>query len=383
LSADLDPIRYSRHLLLPEIGPQGQQRLHDACVAVVGLGGLGCPAALYLAAAGIGRLRLIDPDVVSLANLQRQILYSTAEVGQPKAATAAARLRNLNPDVTVEVVASRLQAENARELLAGADVIVDGSDNFPTRYLTSDYAVLTGKPVVFGALERFQGQVTVLHPGTGGPCYRCLHPDLPPAGAVPTCDEAGVLGVLPGLIGTLQAAEAMKVILQIGQPLIGRMLLLDVLRGTSRTVAFRRNSLCSACGDHPVIDELRDEVWACSSGSGGRIGSVEEVDGPQFLEWLRTRAGDLMVVDVRRPDETAGGVVPGAVLVPLDQIEGEAERLSAAAGERTVVLYCARGARSLKAAHLLAPVMGRVVHSLRGGMETYLATGGLVVPPAG
>jgi molybdopterin/thiamine biosynthesis adenylyltransferase/rhodanese-related sulfurtransferase len=366
--------RYARHLLLPEVGLVGQKTLRLSHVAVVGLGGLGCPAALYLAAAGVGCLSLIDDDVVSLSNLQRQILYDTGEIGELKVLAAKQRLQSLNPDIEVRGLSERLTASNATRLLAGANVVLDGSDNFPTRYLTSDYSVLHRVPVVFGALERFVGQVMVIHPEAGGPCYRCLHPVPPSPGAVPTCDEAGVLGVLPGLVGTLQAAETLKILLSKGRPLIGRIQIHDVLAGSCRTVELRPDPACSACGSSPKIHTLQDRIWSCGFQNEGRI---EELPVSRLLELMSGQARDgIVLVDVRRPDEIQNGMIPGALEIPLDHLPNQLDELTAAASGKALIFYCQRGSRSLKAAGLIAPQIGTTLYSLRGGYESYLAVGG-------
>ncbi|WP_456411239.1 HesA/MoeB/ThiF family protein [Oceanithermus sp.] len=259
--------RYARHMILTEVGPEGQARLKAASVLVVGAGGLGSPLLLYLAAAGVGRIGIVEDDVVDLSNLQRQVLYTTADVGRPKAEAAAERLRALNPHVAVEPHPVRLSSENAIELFLRYDLVVDASDNFPTRYLVSDAAVLADRPLVYGAIHRFDGQVAVFH-HDGGPCYRCLFPQPPKPGSVPSCAEAGVFGVLPGVVGSLMATEVLKLLLGIGEPLSGRFLLYDGLAAEFRALNVRRNPDCPVCGDHPTIRKLEDYDYAAFCGLG-------------------------------------------------------------------------------------------------------------------
>ncbi|HGY09865.1 MAG TPA: molybdopterin-synthase adenylyltransferase MoeB [Oceanithermus profundus] len=259
--------RYARHMILPEVGPEGQARLKAASVLVVGAGGLGSPLLMYLAAAGVGRIGIVEDDVVDLSNLQRQVLYGTADVGRPKAEAAAERLAALNPHVRVEAHPHRLTSENALELFGSYDVIVDASDNFPTRYLVNDAAVLTDKPLVYGAIHRFDGQVSVFH-HQGGPCYRCLFPKPPKPGSVPSCAQAGVFGVLPGVVGSLMATEVLKLLLGIGRPLSGRLLLYDGLEAEFRELKVARDPACPVCGEHPTVHELVDYEAFCGEDRG-------------------------------------------------------------------------------------------------------------------
>jgi adenylyltransferase/sulfurtransferase len=367
--------RYNRHIILPELGIEGQKKLKASHVAIVGLGGLGSPAALYLASAGVGRITLIDSDVVSLANLQRQILYTTEDVGQSKALQAAHRLRATNPTITIQPITDRLGASNAMNLLKGVDVVVDGTDNFPARYLTSDWSVRSGRPVVFGALEKFHGQVTVIHPSAGGPCYRCLFPSMPEAGTIPTCDEAGVLGVVPGFLGLLQATEALKLLLGIGKPLIGRILFQDSLSGISRTIPVRAVPNCPGCDPKAVRGPLIDETFSCGLGSV-KIQELDALTLQRDYTWAGAEnpspdKSKIFLLDVRQLEEYQQGFIPGARLVPLAEIPDQLDDLLTSAGGLPIVCYCARGARSLKAAQQLAAKGYPSVLSLRGGYESW------------
>ena len=354
-SADLGPgevHRYSRHLRLPEVGREGQRRLKAARVLVVGAGGLGSPAALYLAAAGVGRLGLVDHDRVEVTNLQRQILHDTPAVGEEKVTSARRRLEALNPEIEVATHRARLDSGNALEVLDGYDLVVDGSDNFPTRYLVNDACVLAGIPLVYGAVHRFDGQASVFARGDG-PCYRCLFRDPPPPGAVPSCAEAGVLGVLPGIIGSIQAAEALKLILGEGRSLSGRLLTLDAREMRFREIEVRRDPECPVCGDEPSVTELIDYEEFCGmigDGHGGGDG-VPHVD----VRTLRQRLEDgepLQILDVRQPYEWEICSLDehGADLVPLGQLPDSLDRVR---DDRPVVVYCRSGGRSARAVRLL------------------------------
>jgi len=354
-SADLGPgevHRYSRHLRLPEVGREGQRRLKAARVLVVGAGGLGSPAALYLAAAGVGRLGLVDHDRVEVTNLQRQILHDTPAVGEEKVTSARRRLEAMNPEIEVAPHRARLDSGNALEVLDGYDLVVDGSDNFPTRYLVNDACVLAGIPLVYGAVHRFDGQASVFARGDG-PCYRCLFRDPPPPGAVPSCAEAGVLGVLPGIIGSIQAAEALKLILGEGRSLSGRLLTLDAREMRFREIEVRRDPECPVCGDEPSVTELIDYEEFCgmdrNRNSGGD--AVPHVD----VQTLRRRleSGEpLQILDVRQPYEWEICSLDehGADLVPLGQLPGSLDRVR---DDRPVVVYCRSGGRSARAVRLL------------------------------
>jgi adenylyltransferase/sulfurtransferase len=358
-------IRYARHLTLPEVGLAGQERLRSARVLLIGAGGLGSPAALYLAAAGVGTLGIVDADVVDLSNLQRQILHGQATLGAPKTDSASRRLGDLNPHVRVEAHPVRLTSANALELLGRYDLTVDGSDNFPTRYLVNDASVLLGKPYVYGSIFRFDGQVSVFA-APNGPCYRCLFADPPPPDLVPNCAEAGVLGVLPGIVGSLQAAEAIKLILGIGAPLINRLLLLDVLRGQFRELQLRRDPGCPVCGEHPAVRELIDYDAFCGVAAGaGPVGAEITIDE---LELRLGAAGpDIVVLDVREPWEWEIAHIPGSRHFPLGQLP---KRLGELDGQAEIVTLCHRGARSLTAQRLLQGA-GFRARSLAGGIDAW------------
>lgn len=356
--------RYARHLVLPEVGPVGQQRLRAGRVLVVGAGGLGSPAALYLAAAGVGRIGIADGDQVELSNLQRQILHTDADVGRPKTASARAALQARNPFVEVEEL-GRLDATTVADAVDRFDVVVDGSDNFTARYLLNDACVRAGRPYVFGAVHRFQGQVAVFGLA-GGPCYRCLHPEPPPAGLVANCAEAGVLGVLPGVIGSLQATEALKLLLGMGEPLSGRMLVFDALAAGFDEIALARDPRCPACGDAPRPDALVVPAESCAP-------------PPLSVHELRRRlAGDQppTLVDVRTPGEHAQGHLPGSRSIPLDELESRVEELRAGVA---LVVYCQSGVRSARAAALLRSAGLPAVSDLGGG---YLAWQAAETAPA-
>jgi len=356
--------RYSRHLLLPEVGLEGQQKLKAARVLLIGAGGLGSPAALYLAAAGVGTLGLVDFDVVDVTNLQRQIIHGTSDVGRSKLASAIDRLREVNPHVAVEPHETRLTSENALQLFAQYDVIVDGTDNFQTRYLVNDACVLTGKPNVYGSIFRFDGQASVFCTADG-PCYRCLYPEPPPPGMVPSCAEGGVLGVLPGLVGTLQATEALKLILGVGEPLIGRLLLVNALGAQWRTVKVRKNPLCPACGTHEInalIDY--DEFCGITPALHGAMARVPEITPGEVAAKL-ARGDDFDLIDVREPHEEKIARIEGARLVPLGSFEAEIPALDP---NREIVISCRSGSRSAKAVQRLQAAGFTKVWNLAGGI---------------
>jgi adenylyltransferase/sulfurtransferase len=354
--------RYARHLVLPEVTLEGQRRLKQGSVLLVGAGGLGSPAALYLAAAGVGRLGLVDFDVVDESNLQRQVLHDTGSIGRPKLESAAERLRALNPHVEVELHAAALTRENALGLLGRYDVVVDGTDNFETRYLTNDACHFLRKPNVYGSVYRFEGQASVFWTERG-PCYRCLYPEPPPPGLVPSCAEGGVLGILPGVVGGIQATEALKILLAIGEPLVGRLLLYDALAMRFDEVRLRKDPECPLCGTAPTIHELQDYPAFCGTGRGqadepAEIGAVE----------LKRRldAGEpLRVLDVREPHEWAIARIEGAELVPLGSLGERLHELDPAA---SYVVHCRSGVRSARAiAQLRAAGFTRLLN-LRGGI---------------
>ncbi len=366
-TATLSPpelVRYSRHVILPEVGLAGQQRLKGSRVLIVGCGGLGSPVALYLAAAGVGHLGLVDFDHVDASNLQRQILHSTSAIGQSKLDSAEARLLNLNPYVRVERYETRLVAANALEIIQGYDVVVDGTDNFSTRYLVNDACVILGVPNAYGSIYRFEGQASVFAT-KDGPCYRCLFRQPPPAGAVPNCAEGGVLGVLPGLVGTIQATEAIKLLLGIGRSLIGELLLVDALDMEFRRLKVRKDPECPACGTRE-IRELQDLEVECA------VPEVKKGWDISVLELAeRRRAGrDLFLLDVREPHEWEIGRIEGAELVPLGELLRSLDRVPR---DRDVVVYCKGGARSAQAAHLLGEAGYLRVEHLLGGILAWWA----------
>jgi len=358
-------IRYARHLTLPEVGLAGQKRLRSARVLLIGAGGLGSPAALYLAAAGVGTLGIVDADSVDLSNLQRQILHGHRTVGTPKTESARQRLADLNPNVKVEAHPVRLTSHNALELMGRYDLTVDGSDNFPTRYLVNDASVLLGKPYVYGSIFRFDGQVSVFA-APDGPCYRCLFADPPPPDLVPNCADAGVLGVLPGIVGSLQAAEAIKLVLGIGAPLINRLLLLDVLRGKFRELELRRDPSCPACGRNPSIRQLIDYEAFC--GVDPEAGPLEaEITTGELERRLGDQGQEIVVLDVREMWEWEIAHIPGSRHFPLGQLP---ERLTELDGRAEIVTLCHRGQRSLTAQRLLQGA-GFRARSLAGGIDAW------------
>lgn len=363
-------VRYSRHIGLSEVGEDGQRRLKRASVLIVGAGGLGSPAALYLAAAGVGRIGIVDFDTVDLSNLHRQLLHDTDRVGERKTDSASARLGAINPLVRVEPIDEELSAANALDVIAAYDVVIDGTDNFKTRYLTNDACVLLGKPNVYGSVLRFEGQASVFAT-PDGPCYRCLFPEPPPSGLVPSCAEAGVLGVLPGLIGTIQATEAIKIILGIGDTLAGRLLLVDALAMSFRTIRLRRDPDCRACGTRE-IQSLNDYDELCApraSATGERTASVQEITPRELAE--RVRRGDpIDLIDVREPYEWRIAHIDGARLIPLGQLGGAIAEFPR---DRDVVLYCHHGFRSRTAAEFLVERGFRRVWNLTGGIDRWSA----------
>ncbi|MFQ5538479.1 MAG: molybdopterin-synthase adenylyltransferase MoeB [Gemmatimonadota bacterium] len=362
--------RYARHLALPEVGMEGQRRLKAARVLCVGAGGLGSPLALYLAAAGVGTLGLVDDDVVDGTNLQRQILYATRDVGRPKLEAARERLAEINPHVHVVEHRARLSSANALEILQDYDAVVDGTDNFPTRYLVNDACVLLGKPNVYGSIFRWEGQVSVFAHGDG-PCYRCLFREPPPPGLVPNCAEGGVMGVLPGIIGSLQAMEVIKLILGVGETLTGRLLIFDALEMSWREVTLRRNPECPVCGDEPTQTELIDYEVFCGVAPNGTPlhpagGPVPEVT-PGEVEELLAGGGSALLLDVREPWEweVSSLETEGAVLMPLGEVERRMDELPR---DRPIVVYCRSGERSRDAARLLLKAGFAEVYNLRGGI---------------
>ncbi len=360
-------LRYSRHLIMPEVGMEGQIKLKQAKVLMIGTGGLGAPLGLYLAAAGIGKIGLVDFDIVDMTNLQRQVIHGTADIGRPKLDSAADRMNDINPYVEIEKYETMLTSENALEIFKDYDVVVDGTDNFPTRYLVNDACVLLGKPNAYGSIFRFEGQATVFH-HKGGPCYRCLYPEPPPPGLVPSCAEGGVLGILPALVGSIQATETVKIILGKGQTLSGRLVLYDALNMKFRELKLRRNPECPVCGDNPTVRELIDYEQFCG------IPQVEPEPEPGLSEWeidvvdlkQRLDRGDpILVLDVREPHEYEICSLPDTVLIPLGDLPKRVNELNSA---DDIVVHCKSGMRSAKAVDFLKKAGFRKVKNLKGGI---------------
>lgn len=357
-------VRYARQFTLPELGADGQARLKQGRVLVVGAGGLGSPALLYLASAGIGTVGIVDFDNVERSNLHRQVLHGESSLGQPKIVSAAARLRDLNPDITIKTHDTRLTSDNALSIVAGYDVVVDGSDNFPTRYLVNDACVLSSRPLVYAAIFRFEGQATVFAE-PDGPCYRCLYPEPPPPGLVPTCAEAGVLGVLPGVLGSIQALEAIKLLAGIGESLKGRLLVFDALRLRFRELAVEKDPDCPVCGANPTVRELVDYDAFC--GLGGGSGQETEISAQELAASLSGNSAPL-VLDVREPYEWEIVALDGATLMPLGTLPARLGELDPA---RPIVTVCHKGGRSMRALELLRAAGFSEVRSLKGGMDAW------------
>ena len=360
--------RYSRHLIMPEVGMDGQRKLKGGSVLCIGAGGLGSPAAMYLAAAGIGTLGIVDFDVVDFSNLQRQIIHGTPDVGRTKLASAADRLHAINPHVDIQTYDVALSSENALKLFEPYDVILDGTDNFPTRYLTNDACVLLGKPNAYGSIFRFEGQASVFAT-KNGPCYRCLYPEPPPPGLVPSCAEGGVLGVLPGIIGVIQATEAIKLITGIGEPLIGRFLIYDALRMRFRELKLRKDPDCPVCGTHPTVTKLIDYDQFCGIQPVAQepvavLNNATEITSVELKQRL-DRGDDLTIVDVREPNEYQINRIPGSQLIPLGDIPKRYGELNP---DDEIVVHCKMGGRSAKAAEFLRSVGFRRVLNLKGGI---------------
>lgn len=359
--------RYSRHLIMPEVGLEGQRRLKAAKVLCIGAGGLGSPLALYLAAAGIGRLGLVDFDVVELSNLQRQIIHSTADVGRPKLASAREKIQAINPNVEVDLYETRLTSDNALEIFAGYDIVADGTDNFPTRYLVNDACVMTGKPNVYGSIFRFEGQASVFAL-PDGPCYRCLYPEPPPPGLVPSCAEGGVLGVLPGLVGLIQATEVIKLILGKGETLAGRLLLIDALGMTFRELKLRKNPECPVCGNHPSIRKLIDYEQFCGiEPERLQVNDKAEITATQLKRELDSGQPPF-VLDVRNPNEYQIARIPGAYLIPLQQLPARLKELDPS---RDTVVHCRTGVRSARAIEIMRTAGFQKLRNLKGGIHAW------------
>lgn len=359
-------MRYSRHLIMPEVGMEGQLKLKRAKVLCIGTGGLGAPLGLYLAAAGVGKIGLVDFDAVDLTNLQRQILFGTSDIGRPKIEAATDRLRNLNPDIEIDHFETRLTSENALDILKDYDIVVDGTDNFPTRYLVNDACVILGKPNVYGSIFRFEGQITIFG-APGGPCYRCLYPEPPPPGLVPSCAEGGVLGVLPGIVGAIQAAETLKLIIAKGEPLIGRLLLFDALAMRFRELKLRKDPKCLVCGEHPTIQKLIDYDQFCGIRGEESVSpaqtTVPEI-APRELKSRLDRGDNLFILDVREPHEYQICNI-GGYLIPLGDLSRRVNELDSS---REIVAHCRSGKRSAEAVEFLRSAGFRKVLNLKGGI---------------
>ena len=358
-------LRYSRHLIMPEVALEGQLKLRQAKVLMIGTGGLGAPLGLYLAAAGVGHLGLVDFDVVDFTNLQRQVTFSTSDVGHPKTEAAKARLSALNPAIKIESFETRLTSENALELFRDFDLIVDGTDNFPTRYLVNDACILLGKPNVYGSIFRFEGQATVFgYPG--GPCYRCLYPEPPPPGLVPSCAEGGVLGVLPGIVGAIQAMETIKLILGAGEPLVGRLLLFDALGMRFRELKLRKNPACPVCGEHPTVTKLIDYEEFCGirgEEAPAVTNGIPEITAREVKARL-DRGDDLFILDVREPHEYQICNLKGK-LIPLGELPRRVHELDSS---REMVVHCRSGKRSADAIQFLQTAGFKKLWNLKGGV---------------
>ena len=360
--------RYSRHLIMPEVTLEGQKRLKAASILCIGTGGLGSPIALYLAAAGVGRLGLVDGDTVDFSNLQRQILHGTKDVGRKKLNSARDRIREVNPNVQVDLYDTYFNSTNAAGIAAPYDIIIDGTDNFPTRYCSNDIAVFQKKPNIYGSIFRFDGQCTVFAPNLGGPCYRCMFPEPPPPGMVPSCAEGGVLGVLPGIIGVMQAIEAVKLIIGIGEPLIGRMIAFDALKMKFREFKLRRDPKCPVCSDHPTITELIDYDQFCGIPQAQAAEDAEPqvpTVTVQDLKAKQDRGDKFVLLDVREPFEWDICRIPGATLIPLGQLPSRMSELDSA---DEILLQCKSGARSARALRLLQEAGFSKLANVEGGI---------------
>ena len=365
--------RYSRHLIMPEVGVEGQEKLKKGSVLCIGAGGLGSPAALYLAAAGVGTIGIVDFDVVDFSNLQRQVIHGTSDVGRSKLASAKDRLLELNPHINIETYETALSSKNALDLFKPYDVILDGTDNFPTRYLTNDACVLLGKPNAYGSIFRFEGQASVFAT-KDGPCYRCLYPEPPPPGLVPSCAEGGVLGVLPGVIGTIQATEAIKLIMGIGEPLVGRFLIYDALRMKFRELKLKKDPDCPVCGTHPTVTALIDYEQFCGVAPAATEVAVNtansnetETDVNELKRKIDAKE-DFFLLDVREPNEYQIGKIPGSTLIPLGEVP---QRVNEIPRDKEIIVHCKMGGRSAKAAAFLRQQGYTNVKNLKGGITDW------------
>ncbi len=363
-------LRYSRHLLIPEVGLEGQKKLLASSVLIVGTGGLGSPVALYLAAAGVGRIGLVDYDVVDSSNLQRQIIHGTSTIGELKVVSAKARIHDLNPDIQVDMYNEPFTSDNAMRIAKDYDILIDGTDNFPTRYLLNDLGVFLGKPVVYGSIYRFDGQASVFY-AKEGPCYRCLFPEPPPPGLVPSCAEGGVLGVLPGTIGTIQATEAIKLLLGIGSTLVGRLLLYDALEMSFEYVKLKKNPHCKVCGPNPEVTELIDYNAFCGVPGVGHDADATanewDITPAELAEKLQ-RGEKVRLIDVREPHEVEISSLPGEELIPLGELASRLPELNSA---EDMVVFCKTGNRSMRALELLNSAGFKKVKNLKGGINAW------------
>ena len=362
--------RYSRHLIMPEVGIEGQKKLKNARVLCIGAGGLGSPLALYLAAAGVGTLGILDFDVVDFSNLQRQVIHSEKTVGMPKVESARDRLLELNSDTDIVTYNEMLNSDNAMDIMKDYDVVVDGTDNFATRYLTNDACVFLGIPNVYGSIFRFEGQVSVFD-AKRGPCYRCLYPEPPPPGLVPSCAEGGVLGILPGVVGTMQASEVVKLIIGEGEPLIGRLLFIDVLNMEPRILKLRKDPNCPVCSENATVTELIDYQEFCGIGRGEESEEekpkVEEITVEEFSN-IKEKKADVVLIDVREPHEYEICNIEGSRLIPLGELKDRTDELDP---QDEIVIHCHHGGRSMKAATFLAEQGFNKVKNLKGGIDEW------------
>ncbi len=362
--------RYSRHLILPEVGMAGQKKLKGTSVLCIGTGGLGSPIAMYLAAAGIGKIGIVDFDVVDYSNLQRQIIHGTADVDRPKVQSGKETLNSINPEVEVVIHETMLTSENALDIIESYDIVVDGTDNFPTRYLTNDACVLLKKPNVYGSIFRFEGQASVFAPELGGPCYRCLYPEPPPPGMVPSCAEGGVLGVLPGIIGCIQATEIIKLALGKGEPLINRLMLYSALDMSFRELKLRRDPKCPICGENPTITELVDYQEFCGIGDEPNEPQVhpDEVSVQDLKKAMDDSSSDIAFLDVREYDEVEIAKIEGVPLIPLGELP---QRFMELDPNQTIYIHCKVGGRSLKAVEFLKQQGFKYCKSVAGGINAW------------
>lgn len=365
-------LRYSRHLILPEVGKAGQEKLKAAKVMLIGSGGLGSPNALYLAAAGIGTIGIIDFDVVDHTNLQRQLLFGSDQVGVPKVEAAKKRIQSMNPNTIVNTYNAKLSSENVMDIFKDYDLIIDGTDNFPTRYLVNDACVFLNKTNIYGSIFRFEGQATVFQPKVG-PCYRCLYPEPPPPGEVPSCAEGGVLGILPGLVGMIQASEAIKYFLGKGESLVGRLLQISVLDMSFREVKIRRDKDCPVCGDHPTITKLIDYEQFCGLGLGQEApeenyNGVPEITAVEMKKLMDTNGKKLNIIDVREPYEYEISKIEGAKLIPLGTLMDHVNELDSS---KEYIIHCRSGARSAKAIQQLQKIGFKKLKNLKGGINAW------------